>query len=69
MLDKYINFEKEKFRYKQNADGTWICVDLRADTIIESKTLIGEVNKMLNEFNKKEKEKKTKNTTDVKGLK
>ena len=51
MLDKYIKIEIEKYRVKQNSDGTWICSDLKANTIKELDISIGEVNKVLNKYN------------------
>jgi len=56
MLDsiKYIKVEVEKYRVKQNSDGTWICIDLKANTIKELDTSIGQVNQVLNRYNKNE---------------
>jgi len=60
MFDKYIKIETEKYRVKQNSDGTWICSDLKANTILELDINIGEVNRVLNKYNK---------TTKVEGKK
>jgi len=58
MLDivKYVRIEAEKYRVKQNSDGTWICIDLKANTIKELEIDIGEVNKVLNQYNNQNKE-------------
>ena len=55
MLDsiKYIKVEVEKYRVKQNSDGTWICSDLKANTIKELDFNIGEMNRVLNKYNQK----------------
>ena len=56
MLDKitkYIKIENEKYRVKQNSDGTWICSDLKANTISELDLSIGEINRVLNKYNSK----------------
>jgi len=58
MFDKYIKIESEKYRVKQNSDGTWICSDLKANTIHELDISIGEVNRILNKYNKEENNKK-----------
>lgn len=51
MFDRYIKNEVEKYRVKQNSDGTWICSDLKANTIIELDICIGKVNCILNKYN------------------
>ena len=71
MLDiKYIKIEVEKFRCKQNSDGTWICSDLKANTVKELDHLIGEVNQVLNKYNRDNIKKTVKKDTKppVKGL-
>ena len=72
MLDKYIKIEVEKFRCKQNSDGTWICSDLKANTVKELDKLIGDVNGVLNKYNKdlvkKETKYKKETKPNVKGL-
>ena len=60
MWNKYIKIEIEKYRVKQNSDGTWICIDLKANTIKELDISIGEVNQVLNKYNKNEDAKKKK---------
>ena len=71
MFDKYIKNEVEKYRVKQNSDGTWICSDLKANTIPELDCCIGYVNSILNKYNNETQEnepvKKTKKP-QVKGL-
>ena len=65
MWDKYIKIEAEKYRVGQNSDGTWICIDLKANTVRELDISIGEVNKVLNKYNSQnssDKEKKTKDS-------
>ena len=77
MLDivKYVRIEAEKYRVKQNSDGTWICIDLKANTIKELEIDIGEVNKVLNQYNDQNKKvkrvvpKKEPVSTMVRGLK
>ena len=71
MFDKYIKVETEKYRVKQNADGTWICSDLKANTIVELDCCIGYVNEILNKYNndtKKEEPVKKAKKPPVKGL-
>ena len=70
MFDKYIKIEVEKYRVKQNSDGIWICSDLKANTLKELDIYIGEVNKILNKYNKQNNESKPKKETKppVKGL-
>jgi len=53
MWNKYIKIESEKYRVKQNSDGTWICSDLKANTIKELDFNIGEMNRVLNKYNQK----------------
>ena len=67
MLDKYIKIEIEKYRVKQNSDGTWICSDLKANTIRELDISIGEVNKVLNKYNDEKKVKDLKKKKDENG--
>ena len=55
MLDKYITVNSDKYKVRQNADGTWVCSELKANTIKELDIDIGEVNRVLNKYNKKEK--------------
>ena len=61
VFDKYIKIEVEKYRVKQNSDGTWICSDLKANTIKELDISIGEVNQVLNKYNKDNGKPKAKN--------
>lgn len=55
MCEIYKKIEIEKYRCRQNSDGTWICSDLKANSIGELEIAIGEVNKVLNKYNKGEK--------------
>jgi len=70
MFDRYIKNEVEKYRVKQNSDGTWICSDLKANTIIELDVCIGKVNSILNKYNNGalEESKKKSRKPKVKGL-
>jgi hypothetical protein len=54
----YNRIEAEKYRCRQNSDGTWICSDLKANTIQELDIAIGMVNKVLNKYNKSVENKK-----------
>jgi hypothetical protein len=70
MLDKYITIENEKIEVRQNADGTWVCSKLKVNNIRELDLMIGEVNSILNKYNKKErkvtpKKEKTKVNSNV----
>jgi hypothetical protein len=60
MCERYMRIEAEKYRCRQNSDGTWICSDLKANSIGELDLAIGEVNKVLNKYNKTEKKEKKK---------
>jgi len=66
MWDKYIKIEAEKYRVRQNSDGTWICIDLKANTVRELDISIGEVNKVLNKYNSGNGKKKTTTTIELK---
>lgn len=68
MFEKYITIKESKILCGQTSSGVWYCKELPADTTAELKMLIGEVNNILNGYNKKEgidssskKEKKNKN--------
>lgn len=52
MLDKYIKVNEKKILAGQNSSGMWLCKELAADNTKELKTLILDVNKILNEVNK-----------------
>jgi len=54
MFEKYISVKDNKIVAKQTAAGVWYIAELPADTTAELKLLIGECNKILNEYNKKE---------------
>ena len=54
MFEKYINIRDNKIVAKQTAAGIWYISELPADTTAELKILIGEVNGILNDYNKKE---------------
>ena len=55
MWNKYIKIEVEKYKVRQNADGTWVCSEYKANSIKELDIGIGEINQVLNKYNKKEK--------------
>jgi len=54
MFEKYISIKDNKIVAKQTAAGVWYISELPADTTAELKILIGEVNTILNEYNKKD---------------
>jgi hypothetical protein len=68
MLDKYIKIESDKYEARQNSDGIWICIRLRANTIKELDINIGEVNVILNKYNQNNGKKIKKKEPTVKGL-
>ena len=53
MLDKYITIESEKIKARQNADGTWVCSEVKANSIKELDIMIGAINQVLNKYNSK----------------
>lgn len=55
MLDKYITIKESKIIAKQTSTGIWYCSELPAENVKELDVLIGEVNTVLNKYNKKEK--------------
>ena len=57
MWNKYITIESEKIKARQNADGTWVCSELKANSVKELDIMIGEVNGVLNKYNSKNKKK------------
>lgn len=57
MLDKYIKINEKKINAGQTNTGFWYCKELTVETPGELKKIIGEVNKILNEYNKKNKPK------------
>ena len=58
MFEKYITIKETKIICGQNASGIWYCKELPADHTRELDFLIGQVNTILNKYNKKEKETK-----------
>lgn len=54
MLDKYIQLKENKIVCGQTSSGVWYCKEVPAESTKELKILIGEINKILNEYNKKE---------------
>jgi len=68
MLDRYFKIEVEKVKARQNADGTWVCSEVKANSVKELDNMIGEINRILNKYNKCN-EKKAKESINVKGLK
>jgi len=57
MLDKYINLKDKKITVGQTSQGYWYCKEADVDSISELRSLIGEVNGILNEYNSKKEEK------------
>jgi len=73
MLDnvKYITMNSDKYKARQNADGTWVCSELKANTIKELDNDIAEVNRVLNKYNTRaveERKTRTPKLKQVKGL-
>ena len=71
MLDKYIKINEKVIESKQTSAGVWYCSSVTAEDVKEMDTLIGELNKVYNKYNKKEKNilNTKKEKTNVKGLK
>jgi hypothetical protein len=57
MFEKYIMIKDTKIEAKQTSTGIWYCSNLPAENVRELDALIGDVNKVLNKYNKKEKDK------------
>jgi hypothetical protein len=51
MLDKYIKINDKQIIAGQTSGGIWYCKELPANTVLELKHLINEVNMVLNQFN------------------
>jgi histidinol phosphatase-like enzyme len=51
MLDKYIKINDKQIVAGQTSSGIWYCKELPANTVLELKHLIGEINDVLNKFN------------------
>ena len=60
MLDKYIKINEKVIESKQTSSGIWYCSSVVAETTKEMNNLIGELNKIYNSFNKKDKPKTSK---------
>ena len=69
MFEKYITIKESKIVCGQTSSGIWYCKELPADTTAELRRLIGEVNRILNEYKTKEEKNVKKTKVDVKGLK
>ena len=69
MLDKYIKINEKVIESKQTSSAIWYCSSVVAETTKEMDGLMGELNRIYNKYNKKEKTKEPKTKTDVKGLK
>ena len=52
MFEKYIMVKENKILCGQTSQGIWYCKELPADTTAELKILIGEVNTILNNYNR-----------------
>ena len=55
MLDKYIKINEKVIESKQTSAGVWYCSSVTSETVKEMDQLIGELNKVYNKYNKKEK--------------
>ena len=55
MLDKYIKINEKVIESKQTSSGIWYCSNVTAETPKEMDKLIGELNRIYNKYNKKEK--------------
>jgi hypothetical protein len=70
MFEKYIVIKESNIIAKQTSNGIWYCSELPAKNVKELDALIGEVNAVLNRYNKNgEGNKKPSPPTKVKGLK
>lgn len=73
MLDRYYKITEKQIICGQSSNGNWYCKELPANNTIELRVLIGEVNKILNEYNKlngkETKPKKKKETPSIKNVK
>jgi hypothetical protein len=56
MFEKYITIKESKIVVGQTNSGVWYCKELPADTVKELDVLIGDVNGVLNKYNKKVKQ-------------
>jgi hypothetical protein len=54
MFDKYVKVNDKKIVAGQTSSGVWYCKEAVAETTGELKSLLSEINKILNEYNKKE---------------
>lgn len=52
MLDKYIKVNEKQIVCGQTSSGVWYCKELPANDTKELDKLIGEVNSILNKYNK-----------------
>lgn len=70
MLNQYIKINEKIIESKQTSGGIWYCSSVTSETVKEMDKLIGDLNKVYNNYNKKEKTvvpRKPK-TPEVKGL-
>ena len=51
MLDRYIKINDKQIIAGQNSSGIWYCKELPANTVLELKHLINEINIILNIYN------------------
>ena len=51
MFEKYITIKESNIVVKQTSGGVWYCSELPARTTNELEGLIGEVNRILNNYN------------------
>jgi len=59
MFDRYIKINEKRIIAGQTSNGVWYCKELVAEDTVELKTVINDVNLILNEFNKSETKKET----------
>lgn len=57
MFDRYIKVNEKRIIAGQTSSGTWYCKEVIAETTGELKTLINEINLIMNEYNTEVKEK------------
>ena len=56
MFERYIVINESRILAGQNSSGIWYCKELPAQTVTELDRLIGEVNSVLNKYNKTNKD-------------
>ena len=69
MFEKYITIKDASIVAKQTSGGIWYCSELPAKNVKELDALIGQVNQVLNKYNKHSGVGKKPTPTSTKGLK